>query len=170
MRTNSTLEAALHIMLVLANVPGSREVAAGDLAAFHELSPTTMAKVLQQLSGAGLVAGSAGRYGGYRLTRPADAISVYDVASAIGGVEPQFQCHEIRRRGPCSGAAGGYSRQCVIARVMQGAQQAWRDSLAATSIADLAGIASTEAPGEVLSLTGDWIGRHSRNQTMGAIS
>ncbi len=170
MRTNSTLEAALHIMLLVAAVPRGQEVSAGDLAAFHELSPTTMAKVLQQLSGAGLVAGSAGRYGGYRLARSADAISVYDVASAIDGVEPRFQCHEIRRRGPCSGAAGGYSRQCVIARTMQKAQQAWRESLAATSIGDLMDVAVTEAPDEVLTLTGDWIANHSRNQNKGAIS
>lgn len=167
MRTNSTLEAALHIMLLLAALPRGRKLAAGDLAAFHELSPTTMAKVLQQLSGAGLVSGSAGRYGGYRLARTASAISVYDVAAAIDGVEPRFQCHEIRRKGPCSGVAGVYSPQCVIARTMHGAQQAWRDSLAATSIADLMGVASTEAPDAVLAMTGDWIADHSRNQSKG---
>jgi hypothetical protein len=55
----------------------------------------------------------------------------------------------------------------VIARTMQGAQQAWRESLAATSIADLMGIASTEAPDAVVAMTGAWIADHSRNQNKG---
>lgn len=170
MRTNSSIEAALHVMLLLASLPRDREVAAADLADFHELSPTTIAKVLQQLSGAGLVVGSAGRYGGYRLARSATAISVHDVAAAIDGVEPRFQCHEIRRRGHCSGVTGDFSRQCVIARTMHEAQQAWRESLAATSIADLMDVAVTEAPDEVLTLTGDWITSHARNQNKGTHS
>ena len=64
MRINSSAEAALHIMILLAAVPDERELAANDLADFHDLGRGTLAKMLLQLAAAGLVRASAGRRGG----------------------------------------------------------------------------------------------------------
>lgn len=51
-----------------------------------------LAKVLQQLSNAGLIAGRRGVRGGYRLARPADAITLKDVVNAVAPVERITSC------------------------------------------------------------------------------
>jgi Rrf2 family protein len=162
MRTNSSAEAALHIMLLLAAAPDGRELAANDLADFHNLVRGTLAKVLQQLATAGLVKASAGRHGGYRLARAADTISSYDIAAAIDGVEPRFHCHEIRRNGPCAAAKGDYSARCAIARTMDAATAAWADSLKATSLSDLMIMTNRDVTPIVKQQTNDWFSAHMR--------
>jgi Rrf2 family protein len=162
MRTNSSAEAALHIMLLLAAAPDSRELAANDLADFHNLVRGTLAKVLQQLAAAGLVKASAGRHGGYQLARAADTISSYDIAAAIDGVEPRFHCHEIRRNGPCAGSKSDYSARCAIARTMDAAAVAWADSLKAVSLADLVVMTSGDVAPSIKQRTNDWFSAHMR--------
>lgn len=162
MRINSSAEAALHIMILLAAAPDERELAANDLADFHDLGRGTLAKVLLQLAAAGLVKASAGRRGGYRLARAADGITIYDIASAIDGVEPRFHCHEIRRNGPCAGAAGEYSARCAIARTMDAAALAWRDALQAVSLADLAKQISGDVSPPIQQRTAAWFTAHVR--------
>jgi Rrf2 family protein len=160
MRTNSSAEPALHIMLLLAAAPDGKELAAADLADFHSLSRGTLAKVLQQLALAGLVIGSAGRKGGYRLARAAAQISVHDIACAIDGVEPRFHCHEIRRNGPCAGAKGDYSARCAIARTMDAATLAWASALKAVSIADLASMTASDVAPHIKLRTSAWFATH----------
>jgi Rrf2 family protein len=162
MRTNSSAEAALHIMLLLAAAPEGRELAANDLADFHNLVRSTLGKVLQQLAAAGLVKASAGRHGGYRLARAAETISSYDIAAAIDGVEPRFHCHEIRRNGPCAGAKGEYSARCAIARTMDAATAAWSDSLKAVSLADLVEMTSGDVAPTIKQRANDWFASYIR--------
>lgn len=162
MRTNSSAEAALHVMLLLAAAPEGRELAANDLADFHVLGRGTLAKVLQQLASAGLVASSVGRNGGYKLARAAEAISTYDIAAAIDGVEPRFYCHEIRRNGVCAGISGDYSARCAIARTMDIATAAWRDALAAVSLSDLVLMTSGDVAPRIRQRANDWFATHLR--------
>ena len=157
MRSNSTAESAIHIALLLAAASRDGELAAQDLADFHDLSRLTLGKVLQQLKAAGVVASSPGRAGGYRLARDAREISVL----ALDGVEPKFFCREIRKNGPCR-ASSGYSKRCAVARTMDAATQAWRASLAATSLDDLMDMTGQEAPRETLRSTVDWLSSHVR--------
>jgi len=88
----------------------------------------------------GLLGGVAGASGGFRLSRPAARVSLDDVVSALGSAAPLFQCNEIR----CQGAFVDQKSQilasglCSINRAMSRAEDAWRASLAGTSIADLA--------------------------------
>lgn len=161
MRSNSTAESAIHIALLLAATSRDGELAAQDLADFHDLSRLTLGKVLQQLKAAGVVASSPGRAGGYRLARDAREISVLDIVLALDGVEPKFFCREIRKNGPCR-AASGYSKRCAVARTMDAATQAWRASLAATSLGDLLEMTGQEAPRETLRSTADWLSSHLR--------
>ena len=161
MRMNSSAEAALHIMLLLAVAPQGREIAATDVAAFHNLSANTLAKVLKQLRAAGILAGSSGRTGGYRLALPAEKITALDVVRALDGVEPVFHCREIRRDGPCA-ATSGYSPRCAIARVMDQATAAWRKSLEGVTIASLLTDVGKEAPPTSLKNTSAWLDKHVR--------
>jgi Rrf2 family transcriptional regulator, nitric oxide-sensitive transcriptional repressor len=51
-----------------------------------------LAKVLQQLSGAGLITGRRGVGGGYKLARPPAEIKLLDVVNAIGEVKRIESC------------------------------------------------------------------------------
>lgn len=161
MRLNSSAEAALHIMLVLAAAPEKREIAATDIAAFHDLSANTLAKVLKQLRAAGVITGSPGRTGGYALAKNPNNISVLDVVSALDGVEPIFHCREIRRNGPCA-AQSGYSPRCAIARTMDKATQAWRQTLSTVTMADLLDQVGEETPVSTRTKSKEWLNTHSR--------
>lgn len=75
----------------LAAQPG-RQMTAGAIAQATQLPQATVAKVLKNLAHAGVVAGSRGAAGGYRLAREATAISVAEVVAAIDGDIGITQC------------------------------------------------------------------------------
>jgi FeS assembly SUF system regulator len=69
-----------------------RLMTAGTLAQETRLPRATVSKVLKTLAHAGVVAGSRGASGGYRLARAAAAISVAEVVAAIDGAIGIAQC------------------------------------------------------------------------------
>jgi len=135
-KMSAGVEWAVHCCVLLSQAEGP--VSAQRLAEFHGVSRTYLAKHLQQLSRAGLVTSSEGRDGGYALTRAAEEITALDVVLAIEGSEPSFRCTEIRQNGPLPASAQACRRPCGIARAMYAAEDAWRGSLGAVTIADLA--------------------------------
>ena len=60
-----------------------------------------------------------------------------EVVEAVEGRGPLFGCTEIRQRGPVPLTGIACRTPCGIAAVMHWAEQAWRQELAATTIADL---------------------------------
>jgi Rrf2 family protein len=144
------VEWGLHCVTLAAVLPPDATLTAGRLAEYHGLATPYLAKHLQSLSRAGILDAVPGARGGYRLARPAGAISVLDVVEAIDGAEPSFRCTEIRRQGPARVAAREYRVPCSIHVVMQRADDAWRAELRRTSIAALVGMVATSAPPEAL--------------------
>lgn len=148
MKLSAGVEWALHCCVVLtktdAPVPSAR------LADLHGVSKTYLAKHLQALARAEIAQPSEGRDGGYVLMRPASAITVFDVVRAIDGPEPAFRCTEIRQQGELAAPPEQCRRPCGIAKVMADAERAWRASLAATTIADLAATVDTDTVRAVL--------------------
>ncbi len=69
-----------------------RRANAAAIAAETRLPPATVAKLLKALAHAELVSATRGANGGYRLARPASAISVAEVVSAIDGDIGLTQC------------------------------------------------------------------------------
>jgi FeS assembly SUF system regulator len=69
-----------------------RQATAAMVAAETQLPRATVAKLLKALAHAGLVAATRGAAGGYRLARPANAISVAEVVAAIDGDIGLTQC------------------------------------------------------------------------------
>jgi Rrf2 family protein len=69
----------------LAEHPESAAVSAKDVAEAYGIPAQLLAKVLQQLTKAGLLKSHAGMNGGYALSREARAISAYEVILAIDG-------------------------------------------------------------------------------------
>jgi Rrf2 family protein len=155
MKLSAGVEWAIHSCVVLSQAEGP--VPAQRLAEFHEVSKTYLAKHLQQLSRAGLVASTEGRVGGYTLTRPAADISVLDVVLAIEGSESSFRCTEIRQKGPLPASAKACRRPCGVARAMYAAEEAYRASLRAVSIADLAEGVKEDAGPRVFDHVRGWL-------------
>ena len=137
MKLSDGVEWAVHCCLVLAALPRGSALPAARLAEFHGVPAAYLAKHLQALSRAGIVDTEPGQRGGYRLARPPAEITLWDVVSAVEGVEPAFRCTEIRRRGPAAVGDRHYTTACAVTRAMQRAEAAWRDELRATSIADV---------------------------------
>jgi FeS assembly SUF system regulator len=73
-------------------VRSERQMTAAALAQEAKLPRATVAKVLKALAHAGLVAGSRGAAGGYRLARAPTAISVAELVAAIDGAIGVTEC------------------------------------------------------------------------------
>ncbi len=155
MRMSAGVEWAVHCCVVLSQSTGP--VSAQRLAAFHGVSRTYLAKHLQQLARAGLIVSTEGRVGGYALTRPATEVSVLDVVLAIEGRETAFQCAEIRQNGPLPASPKNCRRACGIARTMWAAEQAWRDSLAGVTVADLAAGVEADTGAQTFPALREWL-------------
>lgn len=145
MKMSAGVEWALHSCAVLSTASGP--VPAHRLAELHGVSRTYLAKHLQALSRAGLIHAVEGRDGGYLLSRPASEVTVYDVVRAVDGPEAAFRCTEIRQQGPLPTTGEACKVPCGIAKVMATAERAWRDSLRAVTIGDLAATVDMNLPG-----------------------
>ncbi|MBV1855580.1 RrF2 family transcriptional regulator [Catellatospora tritici] len=151
MKLSGGVEWALHCCFAL--TAATEPVPAVRLAKLHDVSPSYLAKQLQELSRAGLVRSVQGKAGGYLLTRPAEEITVLDVVEAIEGPAGAFVCTEVRQRGPLATPPESCAAPCGIARVMYEADHAWRQSLRRVTIADLARDAGSDSAARVR----DWL-------------
>jgi Rrf2 family protein len=145
MKMSAGVEWALHCCTVLSTAASPVPVA--RLSELHGVSKTYLAKHMQALSRAGLIHAVEGRDGGYLLSRPRAEVSVYDVVQAIDGPEPAFRCTEIRQQGPLPTTGEACKVPCGIAKVMATAENAWRESLRAVTLADLAASVDATSPG-----------------------
>ncbi|GAA0467940.1 transcriptional regulator [Paractinoplanes deccanensis] len=155
MKMSGGVEWALHCTVVLN--AAERPVPAARLAELHDVSGSYLAKQLQALSRAGIIRSAQGHAGGYELARPATAITVLDVVEAVDGPQPAFLCTEIRQRGPLATPAEACEKPCAISRAMSAADQAWRASLRAVTIADLADQVVEDYDGDVFAGVRAWL-------------
>jgi len=82
---------ALHTVDYLAQ-HGEALVSTGEIAAALGVSEHHLAKVHQRLARAGIIAGTRGPGGGFRLARDADAIRLLEVYEAVEGPLPAMRC------------------------------------------------------------------------------
>lgn len=113
-------------MLALARRrPDDAPVRIREISQAYGIPERYLVQILLQLKGAGLVASTRGASGGYRLSRPASAISLSEVLTAIDG--PDSPPRETQRP-----AAQALERVWELVRVAE------RSVLDKTSIAQLA--------------------------------
>ena len=119
------------VMTYIAQQP-ERLLSAGDIAEAVRLELPTVSKLLKQLTHAGLLASRRGVAGGYRLARPAEAISVADILDAIEG-RPMGLTE-------CSSTPGLCTRElhCAVRANWQRISGAIRHILAEVTLAELA--------------------------------
>jgi Rrf2 family protein len=76
---------AVRAMLVLATAEGDRPVRGETLASAQQIPVKFLENILMDLRRAGLVVSQRGAEGGYRLSRPAGAITIAEVIRAVDG-------------------------------------------------------------------------------------
>ncbi|MBS8229047.1 RrF2 family transcriptional regulator [Vannielia litorea] len=161
MQLRNQVEWALHCCSILAGLPPGQRLSTKALAEFHGVPKPYLSKALQSLAQAGLIEGTLGPSGGYRLARPAAEISFLEITEAIEGRARSFACTEIRRNAPCLRADEQISGPCQVARVMWQADEAWRAVLRSQSLADLSATLEAELPERLLADAEAWVGARS---------
>lgn len=157
MLLRNQVEWALHCCAVLAGLAKNERVSTKALAEFHGVPKEYLSKALQSLSQAGLVNGTLGPSGGYCLSRPPAQISFLDIVEAVEGKTSTFKCTEIRNNNPCLPKGHCNTGACAVARVMWAADEAWRDRLRRTSLADLGAMLEKDVPAALLQKGRDWL-------------
>jgi len=76
---------ALRAMLYLSRLDTNIRAATSQIADEQQIPPSFLAKIISQLSIAGLISTSRGARGGVTLARPAEDITLLDVVEAIDG-------------------------------------------------------------------------------------
>jgi Rrf2 family protein len=145
-------EWVLHCATTLAQLEPGATASAAQLAAYYDLPAPYLAKQLQGLVKAGVLAATTGPRGGFRLARPASEITMLQVVEAVDGASPPYECQEIRQRGRGALAPEDCRDTCPLAAKMADAHDAWRRSLAADSLADIVAGLPPTAPARTRSL------------------
>lgn len=147
LRLSKKADYALLSMRHLAANADRGAVSARELAEAYDIPSELLAKVLQKLVRARLLASHQGIRGGYGLGRSADAISVADVIQAVDGPLTVTACSEGDH------SCDQYSK-CNIRDPLWRIKDRIVSALAATSVAELAvDIAVPPAPADVQPLS-----------------
>ena len=144
MKLPASTEWVLHCATTLAQLDPGQTASAAQLAAYYDLPAPYLAKQLQALVRAGVLAATTGPRGGFRLAREAAEITLLEVVEAVRGGAPPYVCREIRQQGAGALPPEDCRDTCILAVKMAEAYDAWCASLAGESLADvLAGIPAT---------------------------
>jgi Rrf2 family protein len=139
-------EWVLHCATTLAQLEAGATASAAQLADYYDVPAPYLAKQLQGLVRAGVLAATTGPRGGFRLARPASEITMLQIVEAVDGASSPYECREIRQQGTGALPPAECRRTCILADVMADAHDAWRSSLAAVSLADILATLPEAAP------------------------
>ena len=90
---------AVRAMVYLAQLGAERRAATSQIAQEKQIPPSFLAKIVSQLSVAGLLQTSRGAHGGVSLARSPDEITLLDVVEAIDGPILLNEC--VSENGAC---------------------------------------------------------------------
>jgi Rrf2 family protein len=121
-------------MVALSSTPPDTRLSVRRIADVMSIPVRFLPQVMADLVRGGLVSATTGRAGGYRLARPASAISLLDVVEAVEGDSRRTTC--VLRGGPC-GLDGRYGH-CDVHDPFFEAQDAMIGRLAAADLASVA--------------------------------
>lgn len=147
-------EWALHCATSLAQLEPGTTASAADLADYFDLPAAYLAKQLQALTRAGVLAATTGPRGGFRLGRAAADITMLQIVEAVDGASAPYECREIRRQGRGALPPSWCRHDCILAVKMADAHQAWRASLGGVTLADILADLPATAPARTRSLLG----------------
>ncbi|MEU6407998.1 Rrf2 family transcriptional regulator [Microbispora sp. NPDC046933] len=137
MKLPASTEWVLHCATTLAQLEPGATASAAQLAEYYDVPAPYLAKQLQALVRAGVLAAMTGPRGGFRLARAASDITLLQIVEAVDGASSPYECREIRQQGRGALPPEDCRRICVLAEKMAEAHAAWRSSLAGVTLADI---------------------------------
>lgn len=130
---------AMRVVYALAAADGE-PLTQREVSRTQDVPEAFLAKIVQQLSRAGLVNSTRGARGGMMLARPAESITLREVVEAIEGTIALNLC----MRGPGTCARDQF---CSIHPVWVRAQEAVLEVLSSVTVAELVSHQGSAAPG-----------------------
>jgi FeS assembly SUF system regulator len=140
LRISRLTDYGIVLSTALAQAPAENVFAVSELADRSRIPAPTVAKVLKQLTRAGIVESLRGARGGYRLSRPAAAITVREVITALEGPIAVTECASDTITGSCE-----HEGRCDVQGNWQRINAAIQSALDGIRLSDL-------AEGELISL------------------
>jgi Rrf2 family protein len=135
-------EYGMRCLVQLARHSGPAPLTIPEIAAAEGLSPEYTAKLMRALRQGGLVMSTRGAGGGYRLARPAEAVTAWEVLEVLGG--------SLFPDGFCDSHPGAlrdcvHSTACTIRSLWRSVEGAMRSVLDGVTVAELARAAQPTA-------------------------
>ncbi|MFF5627229.1 Rrf2 family transcriptional regulator [Microbacterium sp. LWH10-1.2] len=137
MKLPETSEWVLHTATVIAQLPPGSTVSAAQLSEHFGVAGPYLSKQLAKLVRAGILTGSTGPRGGFRLAREPERISILDLVTAVDGAADPYVCRELRQQGRGAARPEDCRNPCALASAMRAAHEAWRASLANVTLAGI---------------------------------
>ncbi len=131
MRLTSFTDFGLRMLMLMAGEP-ARAFSAGELAEVLGLSRNHLAKIMQHLSRAGIIATRRGGGGGAVLARPAADIRLGDLVGLLEDGQPLVECFGTQAQA-CS-----ITGKCRLKARLRSAEAAFLDDLNRSTLADIA--------------------------------
>ena len=122
---------AIRVLLDLAEHNNGEFIPLMDIANRQEISEKYLESIVNTLVRSGFVTGLRGKGGGYRLSRPADQIVVYDVLTSTEGTLVPVACLD-RDSKPCARMSG-----CQTLPLWKGLNEVVTDYLNRFTVQDL---------------------------------
>lgn len=139
MAANSRFAMATHIMTALASEDGTQSSA--DLARSLNTNPVVVRRILSELQKVGLLKTEPGRFGGARLAKQAQSISLYEVYTAVDESELfAYNPNDPNRK--CSVSC---KMKSVLSPVFQSASKALASQLKKIKLSELVDEIKTDA-------------------------
>jgi len=125
---------ALHALIHLGLAEHSNNIGIKELSATLGVSDSYLSKIMSKLRQDGIVRAVPGVNGGYELAKPANQITFLDVIQVIEGRQKLFECSNLKSRQHQLLTANGIPkcdedhehlehRECLVEKVMEGAEQ-----------------------------------------------
>lgn len=119
---------ALRAVLYLSRIEPEEKASTALIAKIQKIPPSFLAKIISQLSIAGIIHTSRGAHGGVSLARPAAEVTLLDVVEAIDGPMNLNDCtHDV--------AACPFGEDCPLQEVWCSTQAELADKLRSTNFA-----------------------------------
>lgn len=134
---SQTVEYALRAVVYLADQGGEPRTV-GEIAAVTHVPVAYLAKVLQELARAGLVASRRGLGGGFTLARAPAALTIWDVAEAVDPLQRIRSCP--------LGLDAHRTRLCPLHRRLDDAMAEVERAFRATTVAEVLAEPSASKP------------------------
>lgn len=118
MQITKQADYALRAVLYLARMDNGNKASTKDIAEMQHIPPSFLAKIVSQLSIAGLIQTARGARGGVTLARPPEQVSILDVIEAIDGPMLLNECTGNPRICPFEGKCPLHEVWCETRKIM----------------------------------------------------